>query len=88
MQNATAEDAVESNWKFDCCVTPPGLFPFLHINLNTAIYHGNLVKLCNLIVTNGERKSCILGAAKHNKENKKKELTKKKEMALKSSTIM
>ena len=30
----------------------------------------------------------IWGAAKHNKENKKKELTKKKEMALRRSTIM
>ena len=54
-------------------MTPPGLFPFLHINLNTAIYHGNLVKLCNFIVTNGERKLCILGVAKHNNERKKKD---------------
>ena len=48
-------------------------FPFLHLNVHTAIYHGNLVKLCNFIVTNGERKLCILGVAKHNNERKKKD---------------
>ena len=48
-------------------------FPFLHLNVHTAIYDGNLVKLCNLIVTNGERKLCILGVAKHNNERKKKD---------------